>query len=210
MHIEEKSRESLERPGTKKKKSGPAQSSNKVKKRRFKPLKRDELKAKKEETKKRVMTRAKEATKTITTDVPNKNNNNNHVHVGELEVVAIEAPEDIINEIYGDSDAEEIEKKSVEKVEKPEWFDKERKLSVSLALAASNMLLCSCLTSFFLFTIPLLSFTEFELSIVQVPLIDADGSALPLSIIPHGVPLKRGFPAVQVVIHVIFLVIDPV
>ena len=35
----------------------------------------------------------------------------------------------------------------------------------------------------------------------QVPLIDADGSALPLSIIPHGVPLKRGFPAVQVVLH---------
>ena len=118
-----------------------------VKKRRFKPLKRDELKAKKEETKKRVMTRAKEATKTITTDIPN--NNNNHVHVGELEVVAIEAPEDIINEIYGDSDAEEIEKKSVEKVEKPKWFDKERKLSVSLALAAfsfesKNLLLCSC------------------------------------------------------------------
>ena len=47
--------------------------------------------------------------------------------------MAIEAPEDIINEIYGDSDAEEFEKKSVEKVEKPEWFDKERKLSVSLA-----------------------------------------------------------------------------
>ena len=126
----------MERPGTKKK-SGATQSSNKVKKRRFKPLKRDELKAKKEETKKRVMTRAKEATKTITTDVPNNNNNNNnknnHVHVGELEVVAIEAPEDIINEIYGDSDAEKIEKKLVEKVEKPEWFDKERKLSVSLA-----------------------------------------------------------------------------
>ena len=148
----------MERPGTKKKKSGPTQSSNKVKKRRFKPLKRDELKAKKEETKKRVMTRAKGATKTITTDIPN-NNNKNHVHVGELEVVAIEAPEDIINEIYGDSDAEEIEKKSVEKVEKPEWFDKERKLSVSLAsigldLAAYNMLLCSCfflLIHFFLY-----------------------------------------------------------
>ena len=121
----------MERPGTKKKKSGATQSSNKVKKRRFKPLKRDELKAKKEETKKRVMTRAKEATKTITTDVPKSSNN--HVHVGELEVVAIEAPEDIINEIYGNSDAEEIEKKSLEKVEKPEWFDKERKLSVSLA-----------------------------------------------------------------------------
>ena len=147
----------MERPGTKKKKSGPTQSSNKVKKRRFKPLKRDELKAKKEETKKRVMTRAKEATKTITTDVPknnNNNNNSNHVHVGELEVVAIEAPEDIINEIYGDSDAEEIEKKSVEKVEKPKWFDKERKLSVSLAwlrfalvafsLESKNLLLCSC------------------------------------------------------------------
>ena len=147
MHIEEKSRESLQKPrkinrkppasqNTKEKKtdkkSVTSRNTQSANKRRFKPLKRDELKVKKEETKKRVMTRAKEATKTITTDVP-KNNKNNHVHVGELEVVAIEAPEDIINEIYGDSDAEEFEKKSVEKVEKPEWFDKERKLSVSLA-----------------------------------------------------------------------------
>ena len=125
MHIEEKSGESLERKSNKK--SAPSQN-NKVKKRRFKPLKRDELKAKKEETKKRVMTRAKEAIKTIATAPPN--NNNNHVHVGELEVVAIEAPEDIIDEIYGDP--KEVEKKAAlgKKEGKPSWFDKERKLSV--------------------------------------------------------------------------------
>ena len=133
----------MERPGTKKKKSGPSQSSNKVKKRRFKPLKRDELKAKKEETKKRVMTRTKEAVKiAATTASPSNNNNNNnnennnnHVHVGELEVVAIEAPEDIINEIFGDFDEDQaLEKKpSLKKEEeekKPSWLDKERKLSV--------------------------------------------------------------------------------
>ena len=133
MHIEEKSGESLERQRKGNKKS----QNSKAKKRRFKPLKRDELKAKKEETKKRVMTRAKEAIKTITTALPNSNNNNNnnnHVHVGELEVVAIEAPEDIIDEIYGDSGSnkeEEVEKKALAKEEKPSWFDKERRLSVS-------------------------------------------------------------------------------
>ena len=124
VHIEEKSGESLERKSNKKSASS---QNNKVKKRRFKPLKRDELKAKKEETKKRVMTRAKEAIKTIATAPPN---NNNHVHVGELEVVAIEAPEDIIDEIYGDP--KEVEKKAAlgKKEGKPSWFDKERKLSV--------------------------------------------------------------------------------
>ena len=129
VHIEEKSGESLERQRKSNKKS-PTLKNSKVKKRRFKPLKRDELKAKKEETKKRVMTRAKEAIKTITTAQPNNNNNNNHVHVGELEVVAIEAPEDIIDEIYGDSN--EVEKKAALAKEggKPSWFDKERKLSV--------------------------------------------------------------------------------
>ena len=128
MHIEEKSGESLERQRKGNKKS----QNSKTKKRRFKPLKRDELKAKKEETKKRVMTRAKEAIKTITTALPNSNNNNNnHVHVGELEVVAIEAPEDIIDEIYGDSGSnKEEEKKALAKEEKPSWFDKERRLSV--------------------------------------------------------------------------------
>ena len=134
MHIEEKSGESLERQRKSNKKSSSSQNkNNKVKKRRFKPLKRDELKVKKEETKKRVMTRAKEVIKTITTAVPsNNNNNNNHVHVGELEVVAIEAPEDIIDEIYGDSE-EEVEKKAAlaKKEKKPSWFDKERRLSVS-------------------------------------------------------------------------------
>ena len=134
MHIEEKSGESLERQRKSNKKSSSSQNkNNKVKKRRFKPLKRDELKVKKEETKKRVMTRAKEVLKTTTTAVPNNNNNNNnnHVHVGELEVVAIEAPEDIIDEIYGDSE-EEVEKKAaLAKKEKPSWFDKERRLSVT-------------------------------------------------------------------------------
>ena len=157
MHIEEKSRESLQKPrkinrkppapqNAKEKKtdkksvtSGNTKSANK---RRFKPLKRDELKVKKEETKKRVMTRTKEAIKTVVTTASpksnnnNNENNNNHVHVGELEVVAIEAPEDIINEIYGDFDEEEkaLEKKPALKKEKeekkPSWFDKERKLSV--------------------------------------------------------------------------------
>ena len=158
MHIEEKSRESLQKPkkinrkppapqNAKEKKtdkksvtSGNTKSANK---RRFKPLKRDELKVKKEETKKRVMTRTKEAIKNIATTASPKNNNNNnnknnnnHVHVGELEVVAIEAPEDIINEIYGDFEDEDqaLEKKPALKKEeeekKPSWFDKERKLSV--------------------------------------------------------------------------------
>ena len=82
------------------------------------------------------MTRAKEAIKTITTTPPN-NNNNNHVHVGELEVVAIEAPEDIIDEVYGDSN-EIVEKKALklskEEDRKPSWFEKERKLSVIFCL----------------------------------------------------------------------------
>ena len=156
MHIEEKSRESLQKPrkinrkppapqNAKEKKtdkksvtSGNTKSANK---RRFKPLKRDELKVKKEETKKRVMTRTKEAIKNIATTASpksnnnNNENNNNHVHVGELEVVAIEAPEDIINEIFRDFEEEnKLEKKpglkKEEEEKKPSWFDKERKLSV--------------------------------------------------------------------------------
>ena len=124
------------------KKSVTSRNTKSANKRRFKPLKRDELKVKKEETKKRVMTRTKEAIKNIATTASpksnnnNNENNNNHVHVGELEVVAIEAPEDIINEIYGDFDEEDqpLEKKLALKKEeeekKPSWFDKERKLSV--------------------------------------------------------------------------------
>ena len=126
------------------KKSVTSRNTKSANKRRFKPLKRDELKVKKEETKNRVMTRTKEAIKiAATTASPknnnnnnNENNNNNHVHVGELEVVAIEAPEDIINEIFGDFDEEDqpLEKKPALKKEeeekKPSWFDKERKLSV--------------------------------------------------------------------------------
>ena len=84
------------------------------------------------------MTRTKEAIKiAASTASPsnnnNNNNNNNHVHVGELEVVAIEAPEDIINEIFGDFDEEDQKKPALKKEEeekKPSWFDKERKLSV--------------------------------------------------------------------------------
>ena len=125
------------------KKSVTSRNTKSANKRRFKPLKRDELKVKKEETKKRVMTRTKEAVKiAATTASPSNNNNNNnnennnnHVHVGELEVVAIEAPEDIINEIYGDfEDEDHLEKnpslKKEEEEKKPSWFDKERKLSV--------------------------------------------------------------------------------
>ena len=157
MHIEEKSRESLQKPrkiirkhpasqNTKEKKtdkkSVTSRNTKSADKRRFKPLKRDELKVKKEETKKRVMTRTKEAIKNIATTASpksnnnNNENNNNHVHVGELEVVAIEAPEDIINEIFGDFEDEDqaLEKKPALKKEeeekKPSWFDKERKLSV--------------------------------------------------------------------------------
>lgn len=159
MHIEEKSRESLQKPrkiirkppasqNTKEKKtdkkSVTSRNTKSADKRRFKPLKRDELKVKKEETKKRVMTRTKEVIKNIaSTASPSNNNNNNnnennnnHVHVGELEVVAIEAPEDIINEIFGDFEDEDqaLEKKPALKKEeeekKPSWFDKERKLSV--------------------------------------------------------------------------------
>ena len=120
------------------KKSVTSRNTKSANKRRFKPLKRDELKVKKEETKNRVMTRTKEAIKiAASTASPsnnnNNNNNNNHVHVGELEVVAIEAPEDIINEIYGDFDEEDQKKPGLKKEEeekKPSWFDKERKLSV--------------------------------------------------------------------------------
>ena len=122
------------------KKSVTSRDTKSANKRRFKPLKRDELKVKKEETKNRVMTRTKEAIKiAASTASPsnnnNNNNNNNHVHVGELEVVAIEAPEDIINEIFGDFEEEDqLEKKPALKKEeeekKPSWFDKERKLSV--------------------------------------------------------------------------------
>lgn len=158
MHIEEKSRESFQKPRKINRKSTASQNAKGKKtdkksvtsgntksanKRRFKPLKRDELKVKKEETKKRVMTRTKEAIKTVASTVsPNKNknnnnneNNNNHVHVGELEVVAIEAPEDIINEIFRDFEEEDqLEKKpglkKEEEGKKPSWFDKERKLSV--------------------------------------------------------------------------------
>ena len=53
--------------------------------------------------------------------------------MGELEVVAIEAPEDIINEIFGDFEEEDQKKPALKKEEeekKPSWFDKERKLSV--------------------------------------------------------------------------------
>ena len=80
------------------KKSVTSRNTKSANKRRFKPLKRDELKVKKEETKNRVMTRTKEAIKIVASTASpsnnNNNNNNNHVHVGELEVVAMEAPED--------------------------------------------------------------------------------------------------------------------
>ena len=125
------------------KKSVTSRNTKSANKRRFKPLKRDELKVKKEETKKRVMTRTKEAIKVVATTANpktnnnnnNNENNNNHVHVGELEVVAIEAPEDIINEIFRDFEEEnKLEKKpglkKEEEEKKPSWFDKERKLSV--------------------------------------------------------------------------------
>ena len=68
-------------------------------------------------------------------------------------------------------------------------------------------MLNSFLLKYSLFLYTLLLNLNCQLSIVQVPLIDADGSALPLSIIPHGVPLKRGFPAVQVVIHETIVVV---
>ena len=104
-----------------------------TKKRRFKPLKRDKLKAKKEEAKMRTMIRTKPAKAT-----PINKLEKNSVEIGHLEVVEVVAPEDIINEIYKkEKNDEEKRKKSFPDLKEkersvPKWFENERKMSVPL------------------------------------------------------------------------------
>ena len=102
-------------------------------KRRFKPLKRDELKAKKKEAKMRTMIRTKPTKAT-----PINKLEKNSVEIGDLEVVEVVAPEDIINEIYKKEKYDEGKRKKPfpdlkeEERSVPKWLEKERKMSVPL------------------------------------------------------------------------------